>query len=137
MAKKKYKYVTEYEIHASVKMLYPYLSTASGLAEWFAEKVKIMGDKTFDIVWDNESHPARIISARTNSHVKYQFLPKKGEDESDLSFLEFKLAHSDMTDSAFIKIIDYSEMDNEKDLKELWDNLIDNLKGLVGAGNFR
>jgi uncharacterized protein YndB with AHSA1/START domain len=131
----KYKFVIEYEIHASVKMIYPYLSTASGLAEWFAEEVKTLEDKTYDIVWDGQSHPAKLVSARTNSHIKYVFLPLNAEDEADPSYLEFKLSHSEMTDTTFLKIIDYSEMNNEKDLKELWDNLIYNLRELLGAGH--
>ncbi|TAH18879.1 MAG: ATPase [Cytophagales bacterium] len=130
----KYKYTAEYEINASVKMIYPYLSTANGLAEWFAEEVKMLKDKTLDIVWDGESHPARLVSARTNSHVKYVFSPLNQADEEDPSFLEFKLVHSEMTDTAFLKVIDYSEMDNEKDLRELWENLIFSLRELLGAG---
>ena len=131
----KYKYIAEYEIHASVKMIYPYLSTASGLAEWFAEKVNTLKDKTLDIVWDGQSHPAKLVSARTNSHVKYIFSPLNQADEEDPSFLEFKLSHSEMMDTAFLKVIDYSEMNNQKDLEELWENLIYDLRELLGAGH--
>ena len=37
----KQKFVGEYPINASRKMLFPYLSTASGLCEWFADDVNI------------------------------------------------------------------------------------------------
>jgi uncharacterized protein YndB with AHSA1/START domain len=131
----KYKYVAEYEINASVKMIYPYLSTASGLAEWFAEEVKMLKDKSLDIIWDGQSHPAKLVSARTNSHIKYNFSPQNPADEADPSYLEFKLSHSELTDTAFLKVIDYSEMDNQKDLHELWENLIYNLRELLGAGH--
>ncbi len=130
----KYKYIAEYEINANVKMIYPYLSTANGLAEWFAEEVRVLKDKALDIIWDGVSHPAKLASARTNSHVKYVFSPLNAADEEDPSYLEFKLVHSEMTDTAFLKVIDYSEMDNEKDLKELWENLIHSLRELLGAG---
>lgn len=131
----KYRYVAEYEIHASVKMIYPYLSTASGLAEWFAEEVNVLKDKTLDIIWDGESHPAKLVTARTNSHVKYIFSPLNKEDEDDPSFLEFKITHSEMMDTTFLKVVDYSEMNNQKDLEELWENLIYELRELLGAGH--
>ncbi len=131
----KYKYVAEYEINASVKMIYPYLSTATGLAEWFAEEVRTLKDKSLDIIWDGQSHPAKLVSARTNSHAKYNFSPQNETDEADPSYLEFKLSHSELTDTAFLKVIDYSEMDNPKDLHELWENLIYNLRELLGAGH--
>ena len=85
----KYKYLTEFEINASVNILYPYLSSAAGLQEWFADEVNIIGDKLLDIVWDGESHPAKIISKRINHHIKFQFV-KTPEDE-DFQTLEFRI----------------------------------------------
>ena len=38
---KKKLFTADYEVHASIKMLYPYIQTASGLSEWFAEDVTI------------------------------------------------------------------------------------------------
>jgi len=38
----KNKFITEFEINASQKILFPYLSTASGLAQWFADDVNTM-----------------------------------------------------------------------------------------------
>jgi hypothetical protein len=47
-------FTTDYEIHASIKMLYPYIQSASGLSEWFAEDVKINNeDKVHTFLWDN------------------------------------------------------------------------------------
>jgi uncharacterized protein YndB with AHSA1/START domain len=37
----KYKYTTEFEIRANNKMLFNYLVTPAGLAQWFADKVSI------------------------------------------------------------------------------------------------
>ena len=57
MSKKKL-FTADFEIHASVKMLYPYIQSASGLAEWFADDVSISPEKVFTFVWDNETHKA-------------------------------------------------------------------------------
>lgn len=130
----KYRYITEFEINASVKMLFPYLSSAAGLQEWFADEVNVIGDKLLDIVWDGVSHPAKIISRRINHHIKYQFIKKSDNDENaEMQYLEFRLDYNEMTQSSFLKIIDYSDMDNEDDLNELWEGLIDTLKEKIGA----
>ncbi|HRS40225.1 MAG TPA: START-like domain-containing protein, partial [Bacteroidia bacterium] len=50
-SQKKQKYTLEFEIKSSPKILFNYLSTASGLEEWFADKVNIReGDYMFQ--WD-------------------------------------------------------------------------------------
>ena len=130
----KHKFICEYEIRAAIKMLYPYLSTAKGLEEWFAEKVVVSSQKIYNIYWDNQNHPAKIISQRFNKSIRYQFFDesKAGAKSEDLSFLELKLEHNEFTQTSFIKIIDYSDMDNEDDLYDLWDGLIANLKEQVG-----
>ena len=56
---KKRLFSADYEFHASVKMLYPYLQSASGLSEWFCDDVKINNEsKTLTFFWDNEEHQA-------------------------------------------------------------------------------
>ncbi len=49
------KFHAEYELRASPKMLYPYISTAAGLQQWFADKVTISPDHVFDFLWDKEN----------------------------------------------------------------------------------
>jgi len=134
--KRKHKYISEYEINASVKMLFPYLSTPQGLSSWFAEAVHVVqkgSDKFYDIIWDGQSHLAKITAIRTNTHVKYLFMDAEETEDSNLAFIEFKLVHSDMTDTSFLKVIDFSDMDSDTDLQELWDSLVEQLRNNVGA----
>ena len=39
----------------------------------------------------------------------------------------------ELTQSVFIKISDYSDFDDEKELYELWKGLVENLKSVVGG----
>ena len=51
----KQKFMGEYSINASRKMLFPYLSTASGLSLWFADDVNINNiNKTLIFIVDGE-----------------------------------------------------------------------------------
>ncbi len=134
----KFEYNAEYEIRAAIKMVYPYIASPQGLEEWFADKVEILDNKFLNIHWDNEQHFAKIVSQRNNSMIRYQFVEtieenrKRGE-KKDNNFLELKLNYSELTDTTYLVITDYSEMSDEEVLDELWDGLIETLREKLGA----
>ncbi len=125
----KEKFVGEYPINASKKMLYPYFSTASGLAQWFADDVNINEDKVFTFLWDGDENKARMISSRTNSLVKFEFIDDEDEDPP---YVEFKLDMNELTQEVFIRVTDYNDMDAEE-TNELYESLIHDLKEIVGG----
>ena len=129
----KYKYVQEYEIKASPKTIYPYLNNPMNLSEWFADVHTDGDNKTFNFIWDNADHYARVVSSRLNKQIKFEFLDETKNVADDPSFLEFRLTESELTNSTFLKITDYSEMDDEDDLNELWGGMVHNLKDLIGG----
>ena len=127
-------FTADYEIHASIKMLYPYIQTASGLSEWFADDVKINNvKKTFTFLWDHEEHVARLATHRTNHFVKFEYVPENEDDEKDPSYFELRLEANEMTQSVYLKVIDYSDFDDLEELQDLWDGLIENLRKTVGG----
>lgn len=127
-------FTADYEIHASTKMLYPYIQTAAGLSEWYADNVTINNsDKSFTFIWDNEEHRAKLAAFRTNHFVRFEFLPESKEDEKDPSYFELRLESNDLTQSVYIKILDYSDFDDQKELHDLWDSLIESLRKTVGG----
>ncbi|MAN87388.1 MAG: ATPase [Algoriphagus sp.] len=129
----KNKFVADYQINASRKIVFQYLSTASGLEEWFAEGVRINEDKVFIFDFDNEEHYARVASLRINSHVKFEFFDPKDPYESDHAYIEFKLEENELTQSLFLKVIDYSDSYEEDELVAIWDGLICKLKEIIGG----
>jgi hypothetical protein len=131
---KKKLFTTDYEVHASVKMLYPYIQTASGLSEWFADDVTINNnDKSFTFFWDNEQHRAKLAGFRTNHFVRFEFLPENKEDETDPSYFELRLEFNELTQSTYLKVVDYSDFDDLRELTILWGALVDHLKTVVGG----
>jgi hypothetical protein len=52
---------------------------------------------------------------------------------TDPSYIEFKVDMNDLTQSSFLKITDYSDIENEQDLRELWTYLVSNLREIVGG----
>jgi hypothetical protein len=127
-------FTADYEIHASTKMLYPYIQTASGLAEWFADDVKINNmKKTYAFCWDHEERHAKLVASRTNHFARFEFLNDGKEEEKDPDYFELRLESNEMTQSVYIKVIDYSDFEDEHEIEDLWDGLIDNLRKTVGG----
>ena len=129
----KYQYTEEFEIRASGKILFPYLTTPAGLSQWFADDVTIDSEKTFNFIWEDAPHYARMTVQRPNKLVKFEFFSATHAQEADPPFIEFRLDANDMTQSSFLKVIDYSETESDEDLRSLWQNLVSNLRGVVGG----
>ncbi|GAB3755205.1 hypothetical protein GCM10028817_22910 [Spirosoma pomorum] len=128
----KIKFVVEYELRASPKVLFPYISTASGLSQWFASKVNTLPEQRLDFQWDNESHIARQVSMRQNKGVRFEFL-ETGDAETENNYVDFRVDQSELTQSTFLRITDYSPTTDEDELYDLWDGLLDKLKEIVGS----
>ncbi|WP_017729881.1 START-like domain-containing protein [Nafulsella turpanensis] len=135
----KIKFENEYEMRASQKILYPYLNTASGLAQWFADDVTIDEDKIFHFFWDEEEQKARLASKRREQFVRFEYLPSPdngqegAEEDSDQSYFEFTLEKSEITQSVFLRVVDYSDIDDEDELHDIWEGMISNLREMVGG----
>lgn len=123
-------YVTEHEINASRKMLYPYLNTASGLAQWFADDVNVDEDHVYTFYWDSESFKAKMVSHRLNTSVKYEFI-EDGEEAP--WYIEFHIEENELTQSLFLKVTEFTEFEDEEEWRDLWENLFHNLKETVGG----
>jgi hypothetical protein len=129
----KFKYVKDFELGGSPKIIYPYLQNHANMQEWFADKVTVDGEKIINFIWDNTDHYAKITHLQANKYVKYEFFGEnKRELEEDCAYLEFRLMQSEITQATFLRVTDYSEMTNEKDLEDLWNGLISALKDVAG-----
>ncbi len=126
-------FTKDFEVHASLKMLYPYIQTASGLSEWFADDVNISPEKVFTFVWDHEEHRATMTAHRANHFVRFEYLPETKEDEKDPSYFELRLELNELTQTTFLKVIDYSDFDDLNELDDLWEGLVENLRNVVGG----
>jgi uncharacterized protein YndB with AHSA1/START domain len=128
MAKNKFQ--TEFEINASKKMLYPYIYSASGLAQWMADDVNINEDKIYNFIWEEEDHNYRIAAHRTNSFVKFE---STDDEDGDPSYFELRLEMNELTQSVFLRVVDYSDNPDDEELQDLWESMVFGLKEIVGG----
>jgi len=124
----KFKYTQEFPFRASPKVLYNYISTPGGLQQWFAESVTLNSDNKFVFNWDGNDHVAELTSSRLNKSSRFDFT---GEDAGN--YLEFKFVTSELDNSIYLKVTDNSDNDDPDDLDTMWNELIANLKEIVGG----
>tara|TARA_Y100001936_G_C15934425_1_gene591232 strand:- start:543 stop:938 length:396 start_codon:yes stop_codon:yes gene_type:complete len=129
----KQKFVGEYPINASRKMLFPYLSTATGLCQWFADDVNINNiDKTLIFLVDGEERIAVIDSIKNNRYVRFRFLNEE-EKPKENDTLEFRLEINELTQEVFVRVEEFTESDDLDESYQIWDNLLAQLKEIIGA----
>ena len=69
----KIKYELEFPITSSPQLLYQYISTPSGLSEWFADNVNSRGE-FFTFIWDDAEEKARLSSKKSGEKVKFRWI---------------------------------------------------------------
>lgn len=123
----KIKYEQEYILNASFSVLYPRLSTPSGLSDWFADDVNINDDK-YTFFWDGSEQIARKIAHKNNRYIRFKW----DDDDSDETYFEFRLETDELTTEVALVIVDFADEDELEDAKELWDTQIDKLRHNLG-----
>ena len=124
----KEKYAIEYSFRTSSKLLYNRISTADGLAEWFADDVNIKGN-TYIFIWDGEEQAAEIIQKKDNSHIRFHWV----DDEEDDSYFEFRIEVDALTEDVALIVTDFAYEDEKDDNIGLWEAQVDDLHAVLGS----
>lgn len=124
---KKVKYQMEFEIKSSPKILFPYISTPSGLEEWFADKVNIR-DGIYYFNWEGSEAKAKLASRKDNTYVRFKWL-----DSEDDSYFQFEIQQDDLTSDVALIVTDFSPEDDIEENKLLWDTQVHHLMHLLGS----
>ena len=124
----KTKFELEFPIHASPQLLYQYISTPSGLSEWFADNVNSRGE-IFTFIWDGSEEQAKVLQDRPEEKIKFKWL----EDGDDKTFFEFRIEVDEITKDVSLIITDFADEDELEESKMFWENQIDDLKHTIGA----
>lgn len=124
----KVKYEMEFPIQASPALLYQYISTPSGLSEWYADNVNSRGE-LFTFIWDGSEEKAKLLSKKNGERIKFRWLI----DEDSPYFFEIRIQVDEITKDVSVMITDFAEEDEVNEGKMLWENMISDLKSILGS----
>lgn len=126
----KEKFEMEFVIHASPALLYTYISTPSGLSEWFADNVNSRGE-LFTFIWDGSEEQAKLLSKKSGERIKFRWL--HDDEEGSSCYFEIRIQVDEITKDVSLMITDFAEEDEVEEGKMLWDNQISSLKQVLGS----
>lgn len=126
----KEKYELEYLLKTSIKVLDNMVATPSGLSEWFADDVNIKDD-VYTFFWDGSEEEARRLSRKNGAKIRWQWLDDEENDED--TYFELYYEVDPMTKSVILTVTDFAEPDEMEEAKLLWEQQINNLRGVIGA----
>ena len=118
----------EFPIQASPSLLYQYISTPSGLSEWYADDVNSRGE-LFNFIWDGSEEEATLLSKKNGERVKFRWVV---DDETPYYF-EIRIQVDEITKDVSIMITDFAEEDELEEGKMLWENMMSDLKQVLGS----
>ena len=126
----KVRYEIEFPINSSPQLLYQYISTPSGLSEWFADNVNSRGE-FFTFIWDDSEEKARLASKKTGEKVKFKWVDDKGKDTE--YFFELHILVDELTKDVSLMVVDFAEKDEVEEATLLWENQVSDLKHVIGS----
>jgi uncharacterized protein YndB with AHSA1/START domain len=123
----KVKFEIEFVIQSSPQLLYNYLSTPSGLSEWFADNVNSRGEM-FYFIWDGSEEEAKLLKRKSEEFVKFRWI-----EQEDDSFFEMRIIVDEITSDVSLFITDFAEEGEVEESKMLWTNQVSTLKQVLGS----
>ena len=127
----KTKFEIEFPIHASPQLLFQYISTPSGLSEWFADNVNSRGE-LFTFIWDDSEERAKLLTKKSGERVKFKWINDE-EDENNSCYFEIRIQVDEITKDVSLMVTDFSDEDEIDEAKMLWENQISDLKHVLGS----
>ena len=117
----------EFFLNTSPAVLFSRISTPSGLAEWFADNVKVEG-KVFTFIWGETEKKAAILAMVTNESIRFRWT-----DLEPFYEFGFNIMRDELTGDVALVVTDHTDDDDVEDTRNLWCSQVAKLKQMIGS----
>jgi uncharacterized protein YndB with AHSA1/START domain len=122
------RYELEYIVHSSAPILFEFLTSPSGLSEWFCYDVNIRNG-IYSFVWDGSVQQAKVVALQEEKHIRFQWL-----DKPEGTYFEFRIEKDDLTGDISLIVVDFADSpDDIPSSRLLWNSQIDKLLHVLGS----
>ena len=105
-----------------------YLSTPSGLVEWFCDDVNLKGKDKFIFIWEGEERVATLQRKVSGKYIKWSW-----DDEEESEFFEFSINKDELTGDIALIITDFADEDEVEEMELLWESQVQDLRNALGV----
>ena len=125
---KKQLFTLEFPVRCSPNILFEFLSTASGLQEWFADKVDEW-ENVFSFSWNGGvPDKAELLDQEADKFIRFKWLHSEKNE-----YFEFSIEKTEISNQTILVIKDFAEKNDIKDQSQLWEYQIKELFHRVGG----
>ena len=83
----------------------------------------------FTFIWEGSEEKAKLLSKKNGERVKFRWL----EEEDSPYYFELRIQVDEITKDVSILVTDFAEEDEIDEGKMLWENMISELKLVLGS----
>lgn len=128
---KKISFTVERTFKSSPAILYNFLTTPSGLVQWFADYVDLdPNGEVFTFEWNGDEQIAEVLSYEEDEYIKLRW----EDEEDDKAYFEYKIKVTDITKETILTVTDYAYKEDIESSKELWKSQLNDLAKALGNG---
>jgi uncharacterized protein YndB with AHSA1/START domain len=111
----------------SKNSLWNYLTTPTGLTEWFADDVSVKGN-SYLFTWNKNSQEAEKTAAVNQSFIRFKWI----DDDTPDAYFEFKIQTVEITGAIALEITDFVKPEEKEETVNLWETQIRALRRSLG-----
>ncbi len=114
---------------ASLNVLWDMISTEYGLAEWFADRVKV-SDTRYVFTWDGYDESAVLLREKPQGYMRFQW----DDDAGTAYYFEFRITRNELMSNDLSFLVSFFAEDGERDDEVLlWNKQVENLRRKLGV----
>lgn len=128
MAQKKQAFTIERTFRSSPTILYDFLTTPSGLIQWFSDSADLNGD-IYTFGWNGDEQNAEVLSFDEEDYIRLRW----EDEDDDKAYFEYRIKKNDITGETILYLTDFAFKNEVKETINLWDSQLNDLKKCIGG----
>lgn len=128
MAQKKQAFTIERTFRSSPAILYDFLTTPSGLIQWFSDSADLNGD-IYSFGWNGDEQNAEVLSFDEQDFIRLRW----DDEEDDKAYFEYRIKKNEITGETILYVTDFAYKNEIKETISLWDSQLVDLKKCIGG----
>ena len=128
MAQKKQAFTIERTFRSSPAILYDFLTTPSGLIQWFSDSADLNGD-IYSFGWNGDEQNAEVLSFDEEDYIRLRW----EDEDDDKAYFEYRIKKNEITGETILYVTDFAFKNEIKETISLWDSQLNDLKKCIGG----